>query len=98
MVKQLKQIWQDESGSSATEYALMIGALSVGMIVGLTALGDAMQSQFSGLADTLDGSGSGGPGTKGGTGTLGGSGGPGSMGGSSGPGSMGGATPKGPTG
>lgn len=42
----LKQFYTDNSGATAIEYAIMIGVIAIGMIVGVTAIGNKAGGLF----------------------------------------------------
>jgi pilus assembly protein Flp/PilA len=48
---------KDESGATAIEYGLIAALISVALITGATALGDALNNQFQNLSGKLDYSG-----------------------------------------
>lgn len=45
---------KDESGATAIEYGLIAALISVALITGATTLGNALDNQFSDLADKLE--------------------------------------------
>ena len=45
---------KDESGATAIEYGLIAALISVALITGATALGDALNNQFDNLSKELD--------------------------------------------
>lgn len=53
LVQQVKQFWNDESGVTAVEYAIMIAAVGAVVLAAGTPLGDALVSYFNGLAGKL---------------------------------------------
>ena len=44
-----------EAGATAVEYAILVGAVAVVIVVGVTSLGSSVQALFGGAADALDG-------------------------------------------
>ncbi len=55
MVRFFKAIWSDESGQGLTEYALIIGLVSVALILLLTAMSDSLGTVFNAIVAELDG-------------------------------------------
>ena len=45
---------KDESGATAIEYGLIAALISVALITGATALGDALNNQFDALSGKLN--------------------------------------------
>lgn len=45
---------KDESGATAIEYGLIAALISVALITGASTLGNALDNQFSDLADKLN--------------------------------------------
>ena len=45
---------KDESGATAIEYGLIAALISVALITGASALGNALDAQFDDLADKLN--------------------------------------------
>jgi pilus assembly protein Flp/PilA len=45
---------KDESGATAIEYGLIAALISVALITGATALGNALNNQFQNLSTQLD--------------------------------------------
>ncbi len=45
---------KDESGATAIEYGLIAALISVALITGATALGNAIDAKFSSIADTVN--------------------------------------------
>jgi pilus assembly protein Flp/PilA len=54
MINLLSRMLKDESGATAIEYGLIAALVSVALITGATALGDALNSQFNALSTKLD--------------------------------------------
>jgi pilus assembly protein Flp/PilA len=48
---------KDESGATAIEYGLIAALISVALITGATALGNALNAQFQGLSTKLNSAG-----------------------------------------
>ncbi len=44
----------DETGATAIEYALLAGLIAVGIIIGATAIGTAINSLFTGVDSDID--------------------------------------------
>jgi pilus assembly protein Flp/PilA len=42
----LKRLWKDEEGAAAAEYALILGLAALAIIVGATALGNAVNQKY----------------------------------------------------
>ena len=53
MVRLWKALWSDESGQGLTEYALIIGLVSVALILLLTAMADSLGTVFNAIVDEL---------------------------------------------
>ena len=53
MVQFWKALWSDESGQGLTEYALIIGLVSVALILLLTAMANSLGTVFSAIVDEL---------------------------------------------
>lgn len=53
LVQQVKQFWNDESGVTAVEYAIMIAAVGAVVLAAGTPLGTALTTYFQGVADLL---------------------------------------------
>jgi pilus assembly protein Flp/PilA len=47
MTTLLSRLWQDNSGATAVEYALMAGLIAVVIVVAVTALGDNLRALFA---------------------------------------------------
>ena len=50
----LSQIAKDESGATAIEYGLIAALVAVAAIVGMTALGESLNTIFGDVSDTLN--------------------------------------------
>lgn len=53
MVQLWKAFWSDESGQGLTEYALIIGLVSVALILLLVAMSDQLGAVFNAIVDEL---------------------------------------------
>lgn len=53
MLQAVKQFWNDESGVTAVEYAIMIAAVGAIVLAAGTPLGTALSGYFSGIAGLL---------------------------------------------
>ena len=49
----LKRFFQDESGASAVEYGLLVALIAVVIIVAVTALGNAISTNFQSAANAM---------------------------------------------
>ena len=49
----LKKLWNDESGATAVEYALMVALIAVVIIVAVTAIGTNADAKFQQAADAI---------------------------------------------
>jgi len=54
MLKLLTSLAKDESGATAIEYGLIAALISVALITGASALGNALNSQFNALSGKLN--------------------------------------------
>ena len=52
-MRMARKLWQDESGVSTVEYALLLGVLVVGVTAVWTALRIAISAAITDVADTL---------------------------------------------
>ena len=68
----LSNLWNDESGISSVEYALLLAFVASGIIVSADSLSNAVSNEMTETADLIDGCGNNGGGN--GTGGTGGSG------------------------
>ncbi len=57
MTRFLSQLWNDESGISSVEYALLLAFVAAGIILGAEALSEAVQSEMEEVAACIDGTG-----------------------------------------
>jgi len=55
MVQSFKALWSDESGQGLTEYALIIGLVSVALVLLLIAMSDELGVVFNAIVDELQG-------------------------------------------
>lgn len=55
MVKFFNSLWSDDSGQGLTEYALIVGLVSVTMVLVLTALSDELGTVYNAVVDELRG-------------------------------------------
>jgi pilus assembly protein Flp/PilA len=54
MVTTLKALWNDETGQGLVEYALIIALVSIGLILALTVLKNAIRTIFEKIGNTLN--------------------------------------------
>ena len=54
MTKMIQKFFKDESGATAIEYGLIAALISVALITGATALGNAIDGKFSSIANTVN--------------------------------------------
>jgi pilus assembly protein Flp/PilA len=54
MAALMSRFMKDESGATAIEYGLIAALIATALITGATALGDALNTQFNGLAGNLN--------------------------------------------
>ena len=54
MVNSVKRFWNDESGISSVEYALLLALIAAGIAVAAGALGDAVDSEIQQAADCIN--------------------------------------------
>ena len=59
MMKKIKELWRDESGISAIEYALIAAGIALAISVGAGLLGNAVNNKFNEIANNLNGGGGG---------------------------------------
>ncbi len=57
MTKIFKRLMKDQSGATAIEYGLIAALISVALITGATALGDALNDKFTDISTTVGGAG-----------------------------------------
>jgi pilus assembly protein Flp/PilA len=55
MVQFFKALWSDDSGQGLTEYALIIGLVSVTLVLLLVAMSDELGNVFNAIVDELQG-------------------------------------------
>jgi len=53
MKQLLKQFWQEESGATLVEYAILVALISVAAIAVIATLGDQIQAAFQDVSDQL---------------------------------------------
>ena len=51
----LTKLWNDESGISSVEYALLLAFVAGGIIIGADALSTAVEGEMNAAADCIDG-------------------------------------------
>jgi len=49
----VKKFWADEDGATAIEYGLLASLISLGIVLGASALGIKLNDLFQGVADKL---------------------------------------------
>ena len=54
MRKFLTKLWQDESGISSVEYALLLAFVAAGIILGAEALSDAVEAEMFDAASCIE--------------------------------------------
>ena len=52
----LSDLWNDESGISSVEYALLLAFVAAGIIVAADSLSNAVSNQMDDVADCIEGS------------------------------------------
>ncbi len=57
MIKRFKELWRDETGISAVEYALLAAGIAAVVIAGANLVGNALENRFNNLADEIEGTG-----------------------------------------
>jgi pilus assembly protein Flp/PilA len=57
MVAAVKRFWNDESGATAGEYALMVALVAVAIIAAVTLMSDALQTKFEEVGTEIDNAG-----------------------------------------
>ena len=55
MVQSFKALWSDDSGQGLTEYALIIGLVSVALVLLLIAMSNELGAVFNAIVDELEG-------------------------------------------
>ncbi len=53
MRKFMTRLWNDESGISSVEYALLLAFVAAGIIIGAEVLSEAVQAEMESTADCL---------------------------------------------
>lgn len=51
----VKDRFSSEKGATATEYSLLVGLIALGIVLGVTAFGTALNGWFDGLGKTVAG-------------------------------------------
>ncbi len=54
-LQNLSRLWNDESGISSVEYALLLSFAAAGIIVAADLLSNAVENQMTGAADCIEG-------------------------------------------
>ncbi len=54
MRKFLTKLWQDESGISSVEYALLLAFVAAGIIIGAEALSTAVEGEMKDVASCIE--------------------------------------------
>ena len=54
MTKFLSNLWNDESGISSVEYALLLAFVAAGIIFGAEALSNAVENEMNEAADCIE--------------------------------------------
>ena len=54
-VSGIKDRLESEKGATATEYSLLVGLIALGIVLGVTAFGNALDLWFTNLAATVAG-------------------------------------------
>jgi pilus assembly protein Flp/PilA len=54
MVRLVKRLAKDQSGATAVEYGLIMTLIAIALMVGAGTLGNALNTQFNGLAGQLN--------------------------------------------
>lgn len=49
----IKDLWEDESGATAIEYALIVGIMAALLVAALGMFGDKLKELFAAIADML---------------------------------------------
>jgi len=57
MIKRLKELWRDESGVTAIEYALIASLIAVAIIAATTQLGTTIGNKFNTIANNINNAG-----------------------------------------
>jgi pilus assembly protein Flp/PilA len=55
MLKRVRRILQQDEGQTLVEYALIIAAVSLTLVVALTGISDALARAFNSITSTLNG-------------------------------------------
>ena len=51
----LKDLWRDESGAAAAEYALILAIIAIGIALAASNLGTAVSGSIQAASDCIDG-------------------------------------------
>lgn len=54
MLRMIKELWRDESGATAIEYALIAGLMAAALIVAISAFSDQLKDLFDALTNKLE--------------------------------------------
>ncbi|TIR26747.1 MAG: Flp family type IVb pilin [Mesorhizobium sp.] len=57
-MQRIASFLRDDSGATAIEYGLIAALIALGIMVGATSLGGALNAEFVSIATTLNGAGS----------------------------------------
>ena len=57
MINRLKELWRDESGVTAIEYALIASLIALAIIAGASILGNTIGNQFNKIANEINNAG-----------------------------------------
>ncbi len=55
MIQRLKELWKDDSGISAVEYALMAAGIALAIVTVVSTLGETINDKFQEIVDGLNG-------------------------------------------
>ena len=58
MLQRIKELWTDEAGLTTVEYTLLLMLIAAACVTTWGQLGSAVDTQVSGVTDTMSGSGS----------------------------------------
>lgn len=53
-MKRLREFWNDESGATAIEYALIAAGIAVAIVAGVNALGTQLNTKFNTIKTKLN--------------------------------------------
>lgn len=54
MINRLKDLWRDDSGISAIEYALMAAGIALAIVASINSMGDAINDKFEKIVEELE--------------------------------------------